>query len=265
MAIFRHHLRQEAGALFGWAIALVILVMLQTSLYRVLSAQGMSAQIEQVLHTLPPQLVQFVGGSLNLLSVAGWIGAINLSGWLALLVAIWAALASVSVVASDMDRHTFEFLLSLPVRRGTLLLERSLSLLLQLALLYLGIFLAINIALAMIGQGVIEGRLAGGLFVLFLDQAALAGTLLLLSLAFRDQTYAVLATVTAAAVFVFVPVFVDTTSPVAFLRNLTPFDYGAAGTLMTQGVVPSGQIALSAIWTVVAFLASLFVFARQEV
>jgi ABC-2 type transport system permease protein len=265
MAIFRHHLRQEAGALLGWAIALVVLAVLQTSLYQGLSAQGMSAQLEQVLHTLPPQIVQFVGGSLNLFNVAGWISAINLSGWLALLVAIWVALASVSVVAADVDRHTFEFLLALPVRRGTLLLQRLLSLLLQLALLYLGIFLAINVALMMMGQGVIEGRLAGALFSLFLDQVALAGTLLLLSLAFRDQTYAVLATVTAAAVFILVPVVVDASSPVAFLRNLTPFDYGAAGMLMTQGVVPGGHTVLTVIWAVIAILAAYVIFQRREV
>lgn len=265
MAIFRQHLRSEAGALSGWAIAVVAIVLLQTSLYRVLAAKMVSIHLEQAMHGLPPQLVQFVGGSLNLFSVAGWLGVIDLSGWLTLILGIWLALAAVSVVASDVDHHTLEFMLALPVRRGRLLLERSLSLLLQLVLLYFLIFLAVMLALGLIGEHTSGLRLAEALGLLLLQQAALAGTLVLLSLFLRDQTYAMLTTVTAAAVFIFIPVFVQPNSSVGFVRHLTPFDYQAAGSLMLHGTYPGGQVALAAIWMVAAFLAAWAVFARQEV
>lgn len=265
MAILRHHLRREAWALAGWALAVVALVLLQTSLYRVLTRTLVSIHLERALQGMPSQLVQFVGGSLNLFSVSGWLGVVDLSGWLTLIVGIWLALAAVSVVASDVDHRTLEFLLALPVRRARLLLERSLSMLLQLALLYVAIFLAALLALGLIGEHASSLRLAEALSLLLLQQAALAGTLVLVSLFFRDQTYAMLATVTAAAVFIFIPVFVDVNSRFAFVRHLTPFDYQAAGNLMLRGTYPGSQIALAAIWAVVAFLASWMVFARQEV
>ncbi len=265
MAIFRHHLRREAAALVGWTVAVMALVVLQTSLYTVLARPAVSAEMVTALHGLPGQLVQFVGGNLNLFNVSGWLGVVDLSGWITLIVGIWLALASVSVVTSDVDHQMLEFLLALPVGRGRLLFERSLSLLAQLALMYAGIFVAVQLALAVIGQGVDGTRLGEALGVLLLDQAALAGTLVLISLFLRDQTYAMLATVTATAVFVFIPVFVEPNSPVAFLRHLTPFDYSAAGGLMVHGTYPSGQIFLAAVWTLAAFLVAWAVFTRQEV
>lgn len=265
MTILRHHLRREAGALLGWSIAVIALVVLDTSLYRVLTGAMASINLEQALHDLPPQLVQFVGGNLNLFSVAGWLGAIDLSGWLTLIIGIWLALAAVSVISSDVDHRTLEFLLSLPVRRERLLLERSLSLLLQLVLLYAAIFLAVIVGLALIGAHTSDLRLAEALGLLLLQQTALAGTLVLVSLFLRDQTYAMLATVTAAAVFIFIPVFVEPNSSVAFVRHLTPFDYQAADNLIMHGTYPGGQIALAAIWAVAAFLAAWAVFVRQEV
>jgi len=265
MAILRQHLRREAGALAGWAVALAALVLLQTSLYRALTSSMVAGDLSKALAGLPPQLVQFVGGSLDLFSPAGWLGAIDLSGWITLIAGIWLALAAVSVVASDADQGTLTFLLALPVRRGRLLLERSLSLLVQLALLYLAVYLTALLALALIGEHVNALRFAAALGLLALGQAALAGTLVLVSLFFRDQTYAMLATVTAAAVFIFIPVFVEPGSAVGFVRHLTPFDYQAAGRLMLQGTVPWGQVALAAVWAVVAFGAAWAVFSRQEV
>ncbi len=265
MTILGQHLRREAGALVGWTAALAALVVLQTSLYRVMARSVVAPDLVKALHSLPPQLVQFVGGSLDLSSVAGWVTAIDLSGWITLIAAIWLALATVSVVAADVDHRTLEFMLSLPVRRGRLLLERSLSLLLQIVLLYLGVFLATTAALALIGARASELRFAEALGLLLLDQAALAGTLLLVSLFFRDQTQAMLATVTLAAVFVFIPVFVEPNSRFAFARHLTPFDYQAAGSLMVHGTNPGGHVALAAVWAVAAFGAAWAVFSRQEV
>lgn len=265
MAILRQHLRHEAGALVSWAVAVILLVLLQTSLYRVLAGSVAAPQLVKALHGLPPQLVQFVGGDLGILNVSGWLGAMDLSGWMTLIVSIWVALAAVSIVAADVDHHTLEFLLALPVRRGRLLLERSLSLLLQLLLLYVAIFLAALVALAWIGVSTSDLRFAESLAVLLLDQAALAGTLVLASLFLREQTYAVLTTVTLAAVFVFIPVFVEPNSALGFVRHLTPFDYQAAGTLMQHGTYPGGQIALAAIWAAAAFGAAWAVFSRQEV
>ncbi len=265
MAIFRHHLRREAAALIGWAVAVIALVVLQTSLYSVVASPALAAGMTSVLRQLPPQFLQFVGGGLNVFSVAGWIGTIDLSGWITLIVGIWVALVSVSVVASDVDHGTLEFLLAMPVRRGRLLGERSLSLLVQLGLIYLGVFVAVIAAMALIGQSASDLRVAEALGALALDQAALAATLVLILLFLREQTYAVLATVTAAAVFIFIPVFVAANSPVAFILKLTPFDYAAAGRLMLQGTYPVGHIALAAIWAAVAFLAAWAVFARQEV
>ena len=265
MAILRQHLRRESGALAGWSLALAALVVLQTSLYRALAAGTIAGQLRTALHGLPPQLVQFVGGGLNLFSVNGWLAAIDLSGWITLSAGIWLALAAVSVVAADVDHRTLEFMLSLPVQRGRLLMERSLSLLLQLVLLYAVIYLAALAGLALVGEHWNAMRFAEAMGFVLLDQVALAGTLVLVSLFFRDQTYALLATVAAAAVFIFIPVFVEPNSSLGFIRHLTPFDYAAAGGLMLHGTYPAGQIVLSAVWAVLAFLCAWAVFARQEV
>jgi len=265
MAILWHHLRRESGALIGWGVAVLALTLLMTAMYSAVHTPATARQLQSMVHTLPPQLLQFMGGGVLVLNVGDWLAAFVLSGFTTLVVSIWLALAAVGVIASDADRGTLEFLLALPLRRGRLLGARSLSLLLQLLIMYALVFLAVVLGLALIHQGANDGRLVGALAYILLGQVALAGTLVLLTLAFRDQTYAALASITAAAVLVFVPVFVEANSPVAFLRHLTPFDYQAAGALMTHGTFPGSGVAIAAIWAALAFAAAWAVFARQEV
>lgn len=264
MRLFGHHFRSEFGGVLGWGLALAAMTALLTAMYTVV-AGGLADQVQQIVASMPSQMRQFLGSAVAVTSLPGWLSAIALSGLLPMLIAIWLALAVVGVVTSDADSGTLEFILSLPVRRWRLLTERWLSLLSQLALLYGAIWAVILVSVGAIGQHADAGRLAAALGLQALAEAALAGMLLLLSLAFRDQVKALLSTITLALVFVFVPVFVEVGSRYDWLRKLTPFEYGQAGQVLLGGAFPWSDAWLLLAWAGLGFAAALATFTRQEV
>jgi len=252
-------LRQQFGSLLAWAVALGAITFLMAAAISAIGPAWLT-----VVAKLPPQELQFFGGRAALLSGHSWLTAMIISGFAPLLVAIWAALAAVDVVASDRDNGSLEFVLALPVGRSRLLAERTLSLLVQLLCLHAVIWAGGVLGLNAVGQSVDPGRFAAALGVLYLTQAALACMIVLLSLAFRDQVRATLSAVVAAVVFVTLPSFVEPNAGDSFLRGLSPFAYTASGYLTSGTNFPWGHVATLAVWAAVALLVALNVFARQE-
>lgn len=263
MQLFKQHLRSEFGALLGWAAGLVPLTALITSAFHMMSGDA-AAQWQDMIARLPPQMIQFIGGTLTLATVPGMMTAL-MSGTIPLPVAIWATLTVMGVVTSEWDRGTLEFLLALPVQRWRLLAERWLSFLLQLALLHALIWAAVLVGLRLTGEWFDPGRLAAALLLAALAQAAMAGMVLVLSLFFKDQTRGVLVAIVFTLAMFFLPVFVEAASPVAFLRKLTPFNYGQPGPLLQGGTFPWADVVLLVAWAVAGFALAVFTFARREV
>lgn len=265
MAFFSQLLRRDLGALAGWSASLAAFALAATGLFHVLSS-GAAAQLQGMLARLPAGMARFIAGSAGIFSISGWTTVTVLSGAVQMAIAIWAALAAVEVVTADRDGGTLEFLLALPVRRETLLAGRCLALLVGLGVLHAVVWAAAVGGVWIIGQHIDAGRLAGALALLLLAQAALAGMMVLFSLAFRDQTRAQLATVTAALVFVFLPAIVAPGSAAAPLRSLSPFAHGSPQAYVLTGAgYPWSDAALLAAWALAALLGAIVWFSRQEV
>lgn len=247
MTFFRQHFRSELGALLAWSAALGLLAALLASLYAI-TGSGLGDQIQKIVADLPPQMREFYGGFTAIGSIPGWVTGVVLSGLFPLALAIWTSLFAVGIITADWDQGTLELLLALPVRRWRLLAERWLAFLVHLALIHAVIWGAVLAGLATIQKSADPGRLAAALTLGALAQAALGGTVLCLSLAFRDQPRAALVGVVAALTFVFLPVAVPPESAVAFLRQMTPFTYSAPGDLLFTGAIPWGDAALLAVW-----------------
>lgn len=263
MQLFRQHFRSELGALLGWAAGLTALAVVIGSAFALL-AENMAEQFQEIVAQFPPQMLEFFGGMV-LTNIPGLLNAMVLSGLFPLAITVWTALAAVGAVGADWDRGTLEFLLSLPVQRWRLLGERWLSFLVQLIALHTAVWAGCLLGLAMIGESTVARRLAAGLVLGLLAQAALGGMLLLITLAIRDQTRAVLVAVTAGVGLLFLPVLVEAGSPIAFLRSLSPMAHADTAGIMTGGAFPWGNAFLLLAWAMAGAGVAIFTFTRQEV
>ncbi len=141
--IFRYALLRLRGQIIGWGVALAVLAFVVASLYD--TALQMRGQLEQLLDTMPPEIMMFVGGIDRIFSPAGFLDTRYFS-MLPLILGVFAVLVGSGLVVGDEENGTLDLILAHPVRRLDLLIGRWLAfcaaLLGILALAWLGLIIA---------------------------------------------------------------------------------------------------------------------------
>ena len=146
--VFRDMLLRLRGQIIGWGLALAALALLVASLYD--AALQMRAQLEQLLDTLPSELMLFVGGVDRVFSPAGFLDTRYFS-MLPLLLGVFAVIIGSGLIAADEENGTLDLILAHPVRRFELIIGRWLAfcvaLLGILAMAWLGLIIATTFTL----------------------------------------------------------------------------------------------------------------------
>jgi ABC-2 type transport system permease protein len=141
--IFRYALLRLRGQIIGWGLALAVLAFVVASLFD--TALQMRGQLEQLLDTLPPEIMMFVGGIDRVFSPAGFLDTRYFS-MLPLILGVFAVLVGSGLVVGDEENGTLDLILAHPMRRVDLLIGRWLAfcvaLLGILALAWLGLIIA---------------------------------------------------------------------------------------------------------------------------
>jgi ABC-2 type transport system permease protein len=142
-AIFRYALLRWRGQIIGWGVALAALALLVASLYD--AALQMRVQLEQLLDTLPSELLLFVGGIDRVFSPAGFLDT-RFFSMMPLLLGVFAVIIGSGLIAGDEENGTLDLILAHPVRRLDLIVGRWLAfcaaLLGILAMAWLGLIIA---------------------------------------------------------------------------------------------------------------------------
>jgi ABC-2 type transport system permease protein len=141
--IFRYALLRWRGQMLGWGVALAVLALVVASLYD--TALQMRAQLEQLLHTLPVEIMAFIGGLDRVFSPAGFLDT-RFFSLMPLILGVLAVLSGSGLIAGDEENGTLDLVLAHPVRRFDLIIGRWLAfcvaLLSILALAWLGLIVA---------------------------------------------------------------------------------------------------------------------------
>jgi ABC-2 type transport system permease protein len=150
--VFRYTLLRLRGQIIGWGLALAALALLVASLYD--AALQMRAQLEQLLDTLPSELMMFVGGVDRVFSPAGFLDT-RFFSIMPLLLGVFAVIFGSGLIAGDEENGTLDLILAHPVRRFDLIAGRWLAfcvaLLGILAMAWLGLIIASSFTLIKFG------------------------------------------------------------------------------------------------------------------
>ncbi len=112
--IFRYALLRLRGQIIGWGVALAVLALVVASLFD--AALQMRGQLEQLLDTMPKEIMMFVGGIDRVFSPAGFLDTRYFS-MLPLLLGVFALLIGSGLVVGDEENGTLDLILAHPVRR----------------------------------------------------------------------------------------------------------------------------------------------------
>ncbi len=145
--IVRYMLIRLRGPIIGWGFALAALAFLIASLYH--TAVQMRQQLEQLLSTLPREMIAFVGSLDRLFSPAGFLDA-RFFSMLPLILGVLAVIVASGLIVSDEENGTLDLILAHPIRRAELFIGRWLAFLGALAgilfITWLGLVIAVGLS-----------------------------------------------------------------------------------------------------------------------
>lgn len=156
--IFRHTLRHSWLQALYWGLGLGLMALLVVLVLPLMDYNKMA----ELIQNLPPFVRAAVGVGDDLeyaFSTEGMI-AVGFFGKLALIFAVYPAVVGMRVIANEEDAGILDVVLTLPVRRWQVLLERFLAYLATLLIICGLVFLGLWAGAQLAGQALDLGKLA---------------------------------------------------------------------------------------------------------
>lgn len=265
MILYRQYARAERKSLFGLAAAMALLCLFSVWIYIIFKQSGALDQVQKMLSEMPGPVRTIFSREFPWTTLQGF--QINLF-WrteFPLIVTAFTAIATVGVVTKEADQGTLPFLLTLPISRTQVLLQRFAGLLTGLALLHGVVAVMMPVALSLFGLTTDWGSNALLALDGFLVQAAIAAILLLVT-TFLDEA----PVATAAAMVLGLGLFVMSSllkeqGWQLTLRRLSPFHYYRPDEVLASGALPVGKSAVLLGIFLVGTVLALWRFNRKQV
>ncbi len=222
--VFLKSLRDERKALALWGVGTALLIAMMVAFYPSIKD---NEQIEELVETYPENLLALMGIE-NLADISSGAGYLSLElfGFMApLLFTIYAVRLGSGAVAGEESRGTLEVLLSEPITRGRLVVQKAAAMVSATVLLAVVYWAVLAIGAAGAGMDVSPLRLAAatfGLLLLGLAFGALALAVGCLTGSWGTSVGVVSAVAVGTHLLNAVGGMVDYLEPV---RWLTPFYY----------------------------------------
>lgn len=260
---FYKGLRDQLRPLLVWVIGVAFYVALLVSIYP--SIRHSAHSLQGYINSLPAAFrAAFLGPGGDFSSPVGYVNT-ELLSWLAPIALIAFAISvAARSLAGEEENGTLSLLLTLTVARRRLVLQKYAALLIAVAILGAGFWLALFVATRIAGTPVGGGELAQALL-----------RLTLLGLAMGSVTYAVgaasghrhtgIASGAAVAVAMYLLNTLTVMNAIARpLRFLSLFHYSGGAAPLGQGVNPGGVVVLAAT-SAVLLVATIVLFERRDV
>jgi ABC-2 type transport system permease protein len=254
-------LRTARRGLLWWTLGLIGLVAMMVAIYP--SLHGNEA-LERFLRDSPEALKAFTEfGGVADLSPAGYLGReiFALMGPLLLLVA--GIGGGAGAIAGEEERGTLDLLLSHPVSRRRLALEKLGALAAELTALTLVLWLSLLVGCKAVGMHISTWKLAAGCLSLLLVAVGFAAIAFLVGVATGHRARAIALTTALAVAAYLVNTLAPLTGALKPIRPLSPFYHYAAGDPLRHGLAGWHVLVLAGITVVAAALAPL-VFERRD-
>ncbi len=177
--------------------------------------------------------------------------------------AFYAALCSISILSKEEKDHTAEFLLTQPVSRIRLVLEKLAAVFLQLILMNLVLFALAAISIAAIGEAlpIRELILLHGAF-LFL-QLELAAICFGISAFIRRGGLGI--GLGIAAILYFLNLIANIAKSAEFLRFITPFAYADGADILASHSLDAGLLALGFTYGALGIAVACIKYCRKDI
>jgi len=259
MTLLWQQLRAQFVGLLLWTGAGLVLVMGLSGSTGAAANSG-----TDMFAKLPPELKRMVGFHEGLSALDNFIAG-KVATSLVLILVLYAIVLALSIVSREVDRRTIDFLLSLPVSRGQVLLTRAVVMVVNTAIV--GAILWGTFIAATQGQGMEID--ASACWMIFLSQwllAVMIGSItLLISLWIDDYSLAIKLFLGLLSALYFLELVLKAAGVERAGRLLSPFSYADPVAILVDGTLPMSDALVMVGATALAIGLSVPVFNRKQI
>ncbi|MFQ3566096.1 MAG: ABC transporter permease subunit [Aggregatilineales bacterium] len=261
---FVETLRRGWRTVLFWSIAIGLTAILQVVIIPDVAALQ---QMAALLETMPPFLLQmFGGGDMEFLATAEGYIAMQYFGFMLVVFSAYGVVAGLNILSNDEERGTLDVVLSLPVARWQLVVERFLAYVVLATVL-----IALSFAFMLLGIAVTPA-LAVDLAPLFAANFAMVPpTILVMAITvFLTAALRRPIAIAIASALVLLSYFMDAigrsleTQLGEVLRTISYYSY-YDGTAVIQNGINWGNIGVLIVATAILFASGLFFFQRRDI
>jgi ABC-2 type transport system permease protein len=155
-SVFLKGLRDQRWSLLWWALGLVALAFYTLGVYPSIATPEMT----QLIENYPPAIRAILGESVSFATPEGYVDAYFFSMMAPLMFMIYAVIAGSGAIAGEEERGSMDWLLSNPIPRWRLVLEKAGALFAGVTLVVLSMWIGLVAGAASIGVRISYGGLA---------------------------------------------------------------------------------------------------------
>ncbi len=259
-SLFGKTLRDQRGALLGWAVGLALLALYLAWIFPFVNK---AAEMMKVLEKLPPVLKNLIGKNQFMATPEGFFNLQPFSILLPLLFVVFALARGSDATAGEEERGTLDLLLANPLPRWRLVAEKSLAHGAALLALSAWFWLALLASTRSFGIALDAGRLAAVTFGCWL----LGMVFYSLALAWgcwRGSKKSSIGVGGGVAVVTFlINAYAPMVERLRPWRVLSPFYYYNGNNVLSRGAVAAHVLVLAGL-TALLFVVALAVFSRRD-
>jgi ABC-2 type transport system permease protein len=262
-SVFAKSLRDLRRTFVWWTLGLVGYVALIVAVYPTIRD---NPDLNELVDSYPEALKAFIafGGQLDFTSAAGYVGSELFSFMIPALFLVASVGNGAGSIAGEEERGTLDLLLSAPLSRTRVAVEKLGAMCAEVAGLGLVLWLALWIGARAFGMDLSAGHLGAAVVVLVVLAAAYGSIAFMLAAATGRRTLAIggaVALAVAAYLVNTLASLVDTLEP---FQKISPFYHYAAADPLRHGLDPWHTLFLLAVGAAAAAL-GVVLFARRDV
>lgn len=261
LPLFRRSIGESWRSTLGWTIGVAAALLLYLPLFP--SLGGKDSQMAQLIHNLPPQLVNTINYG-NITTGAGYAEStyFGLLGFVLIIIA--ASSWGTAAIAGDEENGTLELTLAHAISRTQLVLERTLAVVLRLAWLAL-ISAVLVLALNRSSQLDLQPGNVFAVAAAFLGLGLLSGTLgIAVGALTGRRIYSTAAAAGIAVLGYVVNAIGNQTKNLDQLRDFSPYGWAYHHTPLANGIDWGGLVLLYGFSTVFIAIA-VIAFRRRDI
>ncbi len=260
MTILKHELRQGRISLAIWAGAISLMLGVCVLIYPEMSAQ--MEDVSSVFADMGSFSQAFGMDKINFGEFIGFFG-VECGNVLGLGGAFFAALLGISALAKEEKEHTAEFLLTHPLSRARVAVEKLCAVAVQILILNLAAVAVTALSVLLIGEKPDVKTMALLFAAYLLMQLEVAAVTFGISAFLSRGTLGI--GLGLAAVFYFLNILANLTENAKFLKYITPFGYTEGADIIAEGAINGGYLCVGIVLSAVGVAAAFWRYRKKDI